>query len=320
MAVNTAIELVGVDWGTTHRRAYGLDRHGHCVAEHADGDGALACQGRFAEALQMLLQTLQARPRAILLSGMVGSALGWQVVPYVDGGVALPALAQHLAAVAAAQEVRIVPGYCLRNRAGQPDVMRGEETQLLGAHCLGHGDGWFVLPGTHSKWVQLRQGHVVQLRTYMTGELFELLGRHGTLAAAAGAASSAWDADAFAQGVRAAAVGGALSHQLFGVRARVVAGDMAGDSSRSYLSGLLIGAELQDVRHGQPGNGNGNAGEGEGEGGSAAAHSFKLIGSAALATHYQMASALLGLRLEVLDARAAFIAATHHLLHHRNTP
>jgi 2-dehydro-3-deoxygalactonokinase len=326
MELNTAIAVVGVDWGTTHRRAYGLNQDGQCVAEYADDDGALACKGRFAQALQTLLQALQAEPRAVILSGMVGSALGWQVVPYVDGAVALPALAGVMAPVADAvleapgklagfaanqpASVHIVPGYCVRNAAGEPDVMRGEETQLLGAHCLGHSDGWFVLPGTHSKWVQMQQGRVLQLRTYMTGELFDLLGRHGTLAAAAGSADAPWDTAAFAQGVRAAQSGAALSHQLFGCRARVVSGDMAGSSSRAYLSGLLIGTELHDVLR-DPASGATAAGPGG---------SFKLIGSPALAKLYQAAAEILDLRFEVLDARAAFIAAIHHLVQHRMYP
>jgi 2-dehydro-3-deoxygalactonokinase len=253
---------------------------------------------------------MQAQPRAVILSGMVGSALGWQVVPYVDGAVALPELAGKLAPVADAlspMPVHIVPGYCVRASGGQPDVMRGEETQLLGAVCLGHSDGWFVLPGTHSKWVELRAGKVLQLRTYMTGELFDLLGHHGTLAAAAGSAVAPWDAAAFEQGVLVAQSGAALSNQLFGCRARVVAGDMAAASSRAYLSGLLIGTELQDVLL-DPTNSTKGAGQ---------CATFKLIGSPALATLYQAAAAILGLQFEVLDARAAFIAATHYLSSHR---
>jgi 2-dehydro-3-deoxygalactonokinase len=322
MAINAAIVVVGVDWGTTHRRAYGLNRDGQCVAEHADGEGALACKGRFKQALESLLAHMEVAPRNVILSGMVGSALGWQVVPYVAGEVALPALAQHLMPVQRQRVapddlmnnvsddqpvVAIVPGYCVRAAAGQPDVMRGEETQLLGAHCLGHSDGWFVLPGTHSKWVELRAGRVLQLRTYMTGELFDLLGQHGTLAAASGSADAVWDAAAFDQGVLAAGDAGALSHQLFGCRARVVSGDMAAASSRAFLSGLLIGTELQDVLQ-KPANGASQAVKGA---------TFKLIGSPALATLYQAAAATLGLEFEVLDARAAFIAATHYLSSHR---
>ena len=301
------VQAVGVDWGTTHRRAYALDAQSHCVRELADDQGALACQGRHAESLHELLKQLQARPRQVLLSGMAGSAMGWQLVPYVDASVALTDLGAHLFAIADTP-VRIVPGYCVRNASGQPDTMRGEETQLLGAVCLGHHSGWFVLPGTHSKWVELRAGRVQQLRTYMTGELFDLLSRHGTLAATAGTASAttgrAWDAKAFIQGVQAADTATSLSHQLYGCRARVVSGDMAAASMCAYLSGLLIGTELHDVlRHRQA---------------DWSVQAITLIGSPALAPHYQRAADLLGLPLQLLDARAAYLAALQHLLQPRS--
>ncbi|MDZ7937732.1 MAG: 2-dehydro-3-deoxygalactonokinase [Rhodoferax sp.] len=295
--------VVGLDWGTTHRRAYAVDAHGACTQELADGDGALACKGRFAQALQAALDTLAVQPGLVVMSGMVGSALGWHEVPYVNGDVALQDLAAHALRVSdapAGAPCLLLPGYCLRNAAGLPDVMRGEETQLLGAWALGHTDGWFVLPGTHSKWVELRAGRVVQLRTYMTGELFDLFGQHGTLAAAA-SASSVWDDIAFAEGVRAAGAH-ALSHQLFGCRARVVSKDMPAASSRSYLSGLLIGTELKDVLQG------GTAPT------SPTAHAhFKLLGSPQLAALYQTAAGYLGLHFDILDARQAFVAAVHHI-------
>ena len=151
MAINTAIAVVGVDWGTTHRRAYGLNQDGQCVAETSDDEGALACKGRFPNALQLLLQSMPALPQVVILSGMVGSALGWQVVPYVDGAVALPELAGQLEPVADASlqgpagaassalnrsmPVSIVPGYCVRDAAGRPDVMRDRKsTRLNSSH------------------------------------------------------------------------------------------------------------------------------------------------------------------------------------------
>ena len=297
MTHNKKVKTVGVDWGTTHRRAYALDASGVCIDEFSDDDGAMACKGRFVAALEVALNQLQAAPDLIVMSGMVGSALGWHEVPYVDHRVALDALPAHLFTVPdapIAARCVIVPGYCIRDQWGQPDVMRGEETQLLGALALGHHSGWFVLPGTHSKWVELEQGRILQLRTYMTGELFNLLGRHGTLAAAIGKATPVWDASAFAEGVHAAGKG-ALGHQLFSCRARVVCGDMPAASSQAYLSGLLIGAELQDVLRGPSGARHTNT--------------FKLIGSPELAEHYQAAAALLDVRFEVLDAKAAFLAA-----------
>jgi 2-dehydro-3-deoxygalactonokinase len=310
MVLDNKTPFVCLDWGTTHRRSYALNQAGACTLEVADDQGALASKGRFAPALTDALHQLQATPERVVMSGMVGSALGWQEVPYVDGNVPLETLSKHLVAVddaASPVAAYIVPGYCIRNAQGQPDVMRGEETQLLGALTLGHHSGWFVLPGTHSKWVELRNGRITQLRTYMTGELFDLLGKHGTIAAAVGAGATVWDAGAFSEGVRAAGHG-ALSHQLFGCRARVVCGDMPAASTKSYLSGLLIGTELHDVLR----NPQGAIG--------ASTQTFKLIGSPELAAHYQGAATELGLSFEVIDARAAFLGAMSHIQSHWKKP
>ena len=306
MHTNKPVPVVGVDWGTTHRRAYALNSDGKCIAEMSDNDGALACKGRFPAALDVAIGELKVLPQSVVMSGMVGSALGWLEVPYVNESTALSDLGQHLSVV---QDARggiayIVPGYCVRNAQGLPDVMRGEETQLLGAWVQGHASGWFVLPGTHSKWVELDQGRVVQLRTYMTGELFDLLGQHGTLAAASSTAPTAWDEAAFCEGVQQAGHR-ALSHQLFSCRARVVSKDMAASSARSYLSGLLIGTELKDVLQG------------------AVAHApsgFKLIGSPQLAKLYQSAAQVLNTHFDILDAREAFFAAITYLHSHLQKP
>ncbi len=299
------VSFVGVDWGTTHRRAYALDASGQCIRSHADSDGALASKGRFAQALHAALQALDAQPQQVLMSGMVGSAMGWKEAPYLDASVALADMPDHLMRIPDDSDPApryVVPGYCIRNQWGQPDVMRGEETQLLGAVTLGHDTGWFVLPGTHSKWVELKAGRIVQLRTYMTGELFDVLGKNGTLAAAAGSAEQVWDAAVFAQGVQAAQHGGALSHLLFACRARVVCGDMPASSTRAYLSGLLIGSELHDVA--------------QGAGGAQAASPVRIIGSPELAQHYQTAAAPLGLAFDVINAQDAFLGAMAHFQSH----
>jgi 2-dehydro-3-deoxygalactonokinase len=297
--------LLAIDWGTTHRRAYVLDAQGLCVQQHADAHGSLACKGRFPEALQNLLKTLHIAPDLVVMSGMVGSAFGWQEAPYATEAVALDSLQNNLVKLKdspAGMPCVLVPGYCIRNPQGQPDVMRGEETQLLGAVALGHDSGWFCLPGTHSKWVELKAGRIQQLRTYMTGELFGLLTQHGTLAAAAGTATSAWDTLAFSEGVDAARHGGVLSHQLFGCRARVVCGDRPASSAHAYLSGLLIGSEWQDV---QRRDADANA-----------ATEFKLLGSPALTNRYQDAAKQLGLHVEDVDAQAAYLAAMVHIQTH----
>ncbi|MBX3618597.1 MAG: 2-dehydro-3-deoxygalactonokinase [Rhizobacter sp.] len=281
--------LIGIDWGTTHRRAYWLDAQGRLQAELADDQGLLAAQGRFAASFDALLAPWPSQ-LPVLMSGMVGAASGWQEAPYLDAEAPLMSLAQALVVVREAPRARIVPGLRWRGGAGEVDVMRGEETQLLGALALGQGDGWYVLPGTHSKWVQVKGGAVQALRTYMTGELFALLGQHGTLAGMV--AQGVDDAAAFRRGL-AAAGEGALSHTLFGCRARVVAGDMPAAQARSYLSGLLIGAEWHDaLAHAAPTPGQ-----------------VTLIGSPALADGYKLAALQHGCAVNVLDPREVYLAA-----------
>jgi 2-dehydro-3-deoxygalactonokinase len=285
--------LLGIDWGTSNRRAWWLDDQGAVLAEHADGQGLLAAQGRFAASLDALLQQGPPLPAVapVLMAGMVGSASGWHEVPYVDAATPLHALRDRLATVPdASRRCLIVPGVRCDAADGSVDVMRGEETQLLGALTLGQGDGWVVLPGTHSKWVRLQDGRVAELATYLSGELFDLLTRHGTLAGVTrdGDASPA----AFRRGLDAAGRG-ALSRELFGCRAQVVTGRMPAREAREYLSGLLVGAEWHDVRR--------RCG--------ALPRRITAIGSPALVQRHRDAGAAFGCEVEVVDARAAQLAA-----------
>lgn len=306
------IALVGVDWGTTHRRGYAIGADGRCLAEHADADGMLAARGRFAESLRTLLQALGAdtAPIPVVMSGMVGSAHGWIEVPYREAPLDLAALGSHRFKVpdraweerggvtgsARRRPLWIVPGCALR-AGSRVDVMRGEETQLLGAVALGHREGWFLLPGTHSKWARLRRGVLVDFSTYLTGELFALLSQHGTLAAAVSDAASVHDPAAFAAGLQAAETG-ALSNALFGCRARVVSGAMPASQARSYLSGLLIGAEWHDVRR----RGRGRLPQ-----------RVTVIGAPELAARHADAASHFGLTLHHVDPREATLAALGRL-------
>jgi 2-dehydro-3-deoxygalactonokinase len=300
--------IVGIDWGTTRRRVVALDAQGAPLREFDDDDGMLGASGRFAAALADALARIAplAPGVRVLLSGMVGSAQGWHAVPYVDTGTPLEALADHLFTVPDAPggiDCRIVPGCRWRGEDGTVDVMRGEETQLLGAVALGRRDGSFVLPGTHSKWVALRDGRIERFSTYLSGELFALLSQHGTLAPLLREPRD--DAAAFADGVRASGRA-ALSHVLFECRARVVAGDLPAASARDYLSGVLIGAEWHDAlqRLGRP------------------SAPVCVIGTAELAALHLRAAQQLGVAVERLDAREAQLAAWGVLcnLRRRSTP
>jgi 2-dehydro-3-deoxygalactonokinase len=233
--------LLGIDWGTSNRRAYVIGAGGDCLHKHEDAQGALAVGGRFPESLQALRQELGIDPLVpVVMSGMVGSAMGWQEVAYLDSSVALDRLPETLVPVAGTHGCYIVPGYCHRCDGGV-DVMRGEETQLLGALALQHGDGWYILPGTHSKWVELSGGVIKRLSTFITGELFAAMRHGGTLAPLMDGGE---DDAALREGAGRAQDGEALSHTLFEARARVVSGDAPASGTRSYVSGLLIGTEF----------------------------------------------------------------------------
>lgn len=302
--------LVGVDWGTTNRRAYVLDATGDCVRRHEDSHGTLASAGQFLPSLQALLEELEAPPATpVVLSGMVGSAQGWQQVPYLDCAVPLAQLPQSAVAAKEAPpgcDWRIVPGYCCRNgqSGGGIDVMRGEETQLLGAIAMGHGDGWIVLPGTHCKWVQIRQGRIVRLATYMTGELFAMLAASGTLAPLMAAGPDS-DPVALAHGVAIARRMGPLSHALFGVRAAVVAGAMPATQARSCVSGLLIGTEFAAaLQH-------------AGKDAEASANAIRLVASSALSDVYAAVADLFNVRATLLDPDMVYCAALARFLETR---
>jgi 2-dehydro-3-deoxygalactonokinase len=246
--------FIGIDWGTTHRRATLIAADGTLVAERADGEGALACKGRFAASLEALIAGWPEADASlpVVMAGMVGAAIGWQAVPYLDGGTPLSALARHLTPVAETPPGRrwfIAPGYRLHGDGGEVDVMRGEETQLFGAlHLLGPNaaDGCYVLPGTHSKWVRLHGGRITELRTYMTGELFALLRRHSLLGRLMpeDAADDRDDDAAFTQGLDRAAAPGGLLHHLFSARTAGLFGRIEGPALAAYLSGLVIGDEI----------------------------------------------------------------------------
>ena len=291
----TPHRLLGIDWGTSNRRAYLVDAAGACLATRADDQGMLAARPDFAGSFATLVDALHVDADVpAVASGMIGSAQGWREVPYLDIAVPLDALPDRLVRVddpRAGRPCWLVPGYA--QRGADVDVMRGEETQLLGAVALGRRDGWFVLPGTHSKWVCLQDGVVRRIATFMTGELFATLSRQGTLAPLM--ADDIDDDAAFVAGLDDARRGAPLSNALFGVRARVVTGAMPAAQARSFVSGLLVGTEFVACGHvdGAP---------------------LTCIGSPALRDRYVRAAGHFGMTLDALDSDRVYCAALARFL------
>ena len=233
--------FIAVDWGTTNRRAYRVAADGRHDAEFEDDRGVLSIEaGGFPAAAAEIRARLGDWP--MLLAGMVGSNKGWAEAPYVPCPGGFDELAANVVWIEPGRSA-IVPGlsYLAGDRA---DVMRGEEVQMLGAVARGliPEDGLACHPGTHNKWVSLEGGRITAFRTIMTGELFNMLKHNGILAA--WLQSSVVPDEAFRAGVRQGLKGGALTADLFAVRARVLLGEARAEDAASFTSGLLIGADV----------------------------------------------------------------------------
>jgi 2-dehydro-3-deoxygalactonokinase len=291
--VTEAIACILADWGTTNLRVWAVRPDRTIDGPRTSPMGLLAVQNRrFAEALTEACGDWLAGSNSapVVMCGMVGSKLGWKEAPYLPTPVALGDLGRHLCSIEAPFRgtVAVIPGVMMDDQM-QPEVMRGEESQILGAiQALEIRDGAFLLPGTHSKWALIDNGTLVSFRTYMTGEVFGLIRRSGTLSQLM--EGDAHDDVAFERGVRFSRSTDAanLLHALFSVRTLGLLGRISREGLASYLSGLLIGAELCD----------GFAWlQAQGITGLAAA-----IGTPAMLDAYQRAASYYGLRIVALDS------------------
>ena len=232
-------DYIAVDWGSTQLRGW-LIRNGQCVETKLLPLGITRLNGRApADVFEEHLAPWRgAETLPVLMAGMIGSDAGWQAVPYLACPAAIDAPGQQLCAVA--EDVWIIPGLKM-DQAGDYNVMRGEETQLLGAWQLAPAE-CYVLPGTHCKWVQMEDGAVRHFVTAMTGELHHLLMTQSLLGK--GLPAQQPDEAAFERGLEKGLAQPSLVSELFVARAARVLGALAATSVSDYLSGLLIGAEV----------------------------------------------------------------------------
>jgi 2-dehydro-3-deoxygalactonokinase len=239
-------DWIAVDWGTSHLRAWAMAGDA-VLAEAASDDGmGRLTRAQFEPALLRLIDPwLGAVRMPVVACGMVGSRQGWVEAPYAT--VPCRPLPEALVAVPVTDpriDVRVVPGL----RQMEPaDVMRGEETQIAGFLAATPGfDGVICLPGTHSKWVHISAGEVVSFRSFMTGEMFDLLSTASVLRHTVG---EGWDAGAFEQAVSdALSRPEAVAARLFSIRAEALLRGLDAGSARARLSGALIGLELAGAR------------------------------------------------------------------------
>jgi len=209
-------------------------------------------QGGFEEALAELCGDWRGKYPAfnILMSGMVGSREGWVEAPYCR----TPAGVGDLAASVICLEtvtmgaVYLVPGLRHDLGDGSTDVMRGEETEVFGV--LGKsaaGRLTVCAPGTHSKWVNCRDGRIIDFRTWFTGEAFEKLTQDSLLSGSGAGSPGQIDDRALVRGLALSKGAGGLLHHLFLGRTEMLTGRVAAAHLPDLVSGLLLGHEIREA-------------------------------------------------------------------------
>jgi 2-dehydro-3-deoxygalactonokinase len=281
--------MIAIDWGTTSFRAYRLDAAGGIVDSRSAPEGILSVDQRnYADVLERHAGDWMADGETqVVMSGMIGSRQGWLEVPYAACPAGLDEIAAGMRKIAWERgEAWIAPGITCRDKAGVPDVIRGEETQILGSlDQLGAGRHTICLPGTHSKWVEVEGGRIMQFSTHMTGEAFAVFKGHSILGRMMKDGATDWSA--FADGVHRSADAGGILHHLFGVRSRGLFGELPDSAAASYLSGLLIGHEIHASAN--------------------ARRTVHLLCSAQLAEVYRRALDAVGMESSTLDTNAVTV-------------
>ena len=246
--------LIGLDWGISAFRAYLMDAGGQLIDTVANQSGIMQVGRRSFE--DVLVDSIdhwqiQYPGASIIASGMIGSRQGWFEAPYVSCPAGLAELADNLSFTVTSRGKRIwfVPGVMRRAADNTPDVMRGEETQIFGSVQKDLERCSFILPGTHSKWALVEKGRIVWFTTFMTGELFDVLCNHSILGKLM--EGDQHDDAAFLKGLECAAdavtTRQGVLNKLFSVRSLGLFGELRTAGLKSYLSGMLIGAEVTEA-------------------------------------------------------------------------
>lgn len=295
------IDWIAVDWGTSHLRLWLIGAGGRVLERmHSDRGMSKLSAAEYEPTLLSLAGARLPKDRTVpvICCGMAGARQGWTEAPYAAvpclpgtwGQAARPKVADPRLSVA------ILPGL---SQSRPADVMRGEETQIAGYLAANPGfDGVLCLPGTHCKWVHVSAGEVVSFRSFMTGELFALLSSASVLRHSVAPAGG--DDRAFLAAVQdAMARPAGIAAELFSLRAEALLHDLAPETARARLSGLLIGIELAAARPYWLGQ------------------DVAIIGAGGLADAYANALSAQGLTPRRTDAEAmtlAGLAAAHEAL------
>ena len=241
---------IAADWGTTHIRAWAIGEEDNVLAFRESNEGMKDLQqNQFEPVLLKLIESWldDTKVTTVIACGMVGSKQGWVETPYLKTPC-VPIDNQQLA-IATTKDNRIkvnfVPGVMQNNLA---DIMRGEETQIAGfINKNPDFNGVVCLPGTHTKWVNVKEGQITSFKTFMTGELFGVISNHTLIRHSI--SIKGWNQAGFEAGIHEGFNNpGSIASDLFSLRAESIVNDLDRDQARSTLSGLLLGVELNGAQ------------------------------------------------------------------------
>ena len=285
---STYADWIAVDWGTSNLRAWAM-RGSDAIAEATSDKGMGSLEkSEFESALITLIDPWLGTARTpVFACGMVGARQGWVEAPYA--AVPSKPLANRFARPETTDsriDVHVIPGL---KQLQNPDVMRGEETQIAGFLATNPNfDGVLCLPGTHTKWAHISAGEVISFRTFMTGELFGLIAKKSVLRHSIG---NGWNDAAFLTAVTdTLSRPETVAAKLFAIRADQLLNASDGGAAKARLSGLLIGAELAGARPYWLGQ------------------NIVVIGDATLSTHYATALETQAALSQIADATQSTLA------------
>ena len=294
--------LLALDWGTSSLRGALLSSDGVVLDKRAFPQGILqVAHGQFANVFEQRFGDWMKADTLCLISGMAGSRQGWREAPYCPCPSGFEDIAQHLQWIEK-DRIGIVPGLSTWNDQ-TPDVMRGEEIQIFGALTSQNiQNAQFVLPGTHSKWAQVKDRKISAFKTFMTGEFYALLSQHSILAKTC-LPDAPLKKEVFLEGVMQSQQPGGLLHHAFSARSLALFEKLNPAQSSSYVSGLLIGEEIKSAKADRMANDS----------------PLLILGNGQLTQRYSFAMEALGLTAQALTDEVTWTglwALAHHLYPH----
>ncbi len=264
---NLEAYFLGCDWGTssfrltlTHKKSGNIKAHffsemgvkkmftqWNSKSNHTDRSRFFQqyLQKAITHISDKLKLSLQNIP--VIISGMASSSIGMEELPYAKVPFSIRGEDLIYKKIPSSKDfphdLMLISGL-----TNGKDIIRGEEVQIIGlASSINIDDCVCILPGTHSKHIFIESKAIHSFKSFMTGEIFELLRKYSILKESVASGNLSEDhKKSFREGI-ALSQNDNFLHILFGIRANQVLGRGRKDGNFYLLSGMCIGTELTDL-------------------------------------------------------------------------